>query len=917
MVQARYSFLGWMRRGVATLADGQVDAHGRLKIPLELDVIAEGGAPRMETVRPNATVYGPGDISGIDPSAIVRVVPANGVRDFEANFLCAVEFYDEDFPWRYTPRAAAAQSLAPWLWVVALGDDEFSALAPSVIEVNPAALRTAFPDPATTAAWAHVQVDSAIEGSDVAAARVAMRQLLDANPNSGCSRIMCPRRLAPATHYTAFLVPAFERGRLAGLGSKAAEIEAVEPGQSSWPVATAVHGPLQFPVYHQWQFTTSTEGDFEDLARKLHAVPSTELADDVLLDIQEPGWNTHYRSTKPDRAQPGAISMRTAVSVPGVPSPLAFGGDPADAALAKELRTLLSAGDDDNDDPFVLPPRYGSTYRAAALGEPGATWYEAVNLDPAYRAIAGMGAAAVREQQESFIDRIWDRLRAALESRAATQRWQLSLHASIQLFAKRLAPALALDTSATTDTAELARRESRMFRAIAVAAPMHARVDVAGVPLATTVRAMPYASAFRGGFTKVTRASGPLMRRFATTTAPRVRRVFDFHVPPQVAQSALQAALAGAAQAASGSDFDLKMQRAGLGGGAAVAAAVTALRARLAPAPMQMVVATAAGELIAALQHQLAPRRTIPTRMREVLAIAQPATEEAAERIELPTFDLELPDPMYRTLAQRTELIVPGLGKLPVNGVTMVAPDATFIEAFMLGANHEIMRELIWREVPIPLDATIFRQFWDVRDNPAAIADPQRFRDILPIASWGTTELGAASHRPEAMRGALTVVVMRGDLLRKYPNAEVLVHPAAWVDLPGQPKKVRREAKDVASRPPLFSARIAPDVTLLGFQLDGNDAIGDPSPEARAPGWYFVIKERAGDVHFGLDLKPSANDPSWSALGDIAIGACIDARAASFRALPRYAANADGIAAMLYQRPFSMYVHASRLLHRS
>ncbi|CAN5715248.1 hypothetical protein BH11MYX3_BH11MYX3_14280 [soil metagenome] len=908
MEQARYTFLGWFRRGLVGLADGQVDDTGRLKIPLELDVVAEGRAARSEIVRPNVTTHGPGDVTGVDPSAIIRVVPANGVRDFESNFFCAIEFYDEDFPWRFTPSASNAQALAPWLWVVALADGEWRSPAPSILEVT-AAARVALPDTATTSAWAHVQLDSALADGDVAAARLATRQLLDANPNTGCSRLVCPRRLAPATHYTAFLVPAFERGRLAGLGHAARDIDAVAHDQPAW---TASGGALALPVYHQWEFSTSTVGDFEDLARALKAVPSQDLGGDVLVDIQEPGWNVHHRSATADRPQPGAVALPTAVRVEGSPSPLAFGTDDADAALAEKLRALLSVDAGDDDDPFVQPPRYGSGYRAAALCAPGETWYEQVNLDPAFRAIAGQGAAAVRDRQDAYLDRIWDRLRHAFETLADTRRWQFSLEVSTQLFAKRLAPLLAIAATPTTDAAELSHRDSRMFRALAIAAPMHAKIDIAGATMTTALKTIPFASTLSGGFTKVTRRGGPLMRRLETA-APRIRHLFEPLILVRPPRSALRDALDAVAAVAGQPAFDSAMRQAGLGTGATVATAVAALRERLAPVELTTIVAKPV-ELVTALRAQLEPRRTIPLRMRAQLQLAPPPTDEAAQRIDLPTFDVELPDPMYATLAQRPELLVPALDKLPQNSATMLEPDPRFIDAFMLGANHEITRELLWREVPIPLDTTIFRQFWDVRDNPSAAAEPQAFRDIVPITGWGATGLGAAEHRPPSMRGALTVVVIRGELFRKYPHAEVFMQPAAWVDIAG--RRVRREAKTAAVQPPLFSARIAPDITLVGFQLAAADAIGDSDPAVSKPGWYFVLKERAGDVHFGLDLKPSASDPSWAGLTDVPVGGCVDPRTASFRALPRSGATADQIAAMLYQRPFTMFVHASRLLHR-
>ena len=51
-------------------------------------------------------LVGPGDIVGINRRAVVRTEPRNGVTDFEPNYLAFIEFYDEDFPWRYTPARA-------------------------------------------------------------------------------------------------------------------------------------------------------------------------------------------------------------------------------------------------------------------------------------------------------------------------------------------------------------------------------------------------------------------------------------------------------------------------------------------------------------------------------------------------------------------------------------------------------------------------------------------------------------------------------------------------------------------------------------------------------------------------------------------------------------------------------------------
>jgi hypothetical protein len=36
---------------------------------------------------------------------VVRTEPLNGITNFEPNYLALIEFYDEEFTWRYTPAA--------------------------------------------------------------------------------------------------------------------------------------------------------------------------------------------------------------------------------------------------------------------------------------------------------------------------------------------------------------------------------------------------------------------------------------------------------------------------------------------------------------------------------------------------------------------------------------------------------------------------------------------------------------------------------------------------------------------------------------------------------------------------------------------------------------------------------------------
>ena len=212
--------------------------------------------------------------------------------DAESNLFPALELHQADFPWRYTPaRANARERLRPWLVLVVLADDEIEGRRPPgkdgslpAIQASPATL----PDLAQSWAWAHVQVSGLAEGANAeTAAAVAERE-----PERVTARLLCPRRLLPRTAYTAFVVPAFERGRRAGLNEEMDEtLDALVP---AW---TAGGGPVWLPVYYEWRFQTGVAGDFEYLVRQL--VP-TEPAKErplrlPLLSVQRESCGHHLR----------------------------------------------------------------------------------------------------------------------------------------------------------------------------------------------------------------------------------------------------------------------------------------------------------------------------------------------------------------------------------------------------------------------------------------------------------------------------------------------------------------------------------------------------------------------------------------------------------------------------------------------
>src|SRR5580765_578537 len=114
---ATYSFLPWLRQGLAnniTTADSDTSVKLRSSIPVRLTVSPtklDGKPGADEFVQQKVELYGPGDIVGIDAKAIVKTEPRNWITNFEPNYLPFIEFYEEDFPWRYTPARHDEQRL--------------------------------------------------------------------------------------------------------------------------------------------------------------------------------------------------------------------------------------------------------------------------------------------------------------------------------------------------------------------------------------------------------------------------------------------------------------------------------------------------------------------------------------------------------------------------------------------------------------------------------------------------------------------------------------------------------------------------------------------------------------------------------------------------------------------------------------
>ncbi len=266
------------------------------------------------------------------------------------------------------------------------------------------------------------------------------------------------------------------------------------------------------------------------------------------------------------------------------------------------------------------------------------------------------------------------------------------------------------------------------------------------------------------------------------------------------------------------------------------------------------------------------------------------ATSQVDRIMAYPTF----PVAAYEYLARydRTRFC-PGVDEIPPDSVTLLETNPRFIASFMVGLNHETNRELLWRGYPTDSRGTPFRHFWSRLDGRA---------DIEPIHGW---RLGDLAHQTTDPKGNL-VLLLRGDLLRRYPNTIVLAMRSTPAGRPS------REPADLVH--PIFAGRFDPDVSFFGFPLQDTDLeAGD--------GYFFALMEPVTEPRFGLDETAAKAVPgprSWSDVGwgdtGIEPGGHLGAPAMAALSLPPAPTAADSVAEALFQRPFALYVHAKHLV---
>jgi hypothetical protein len=209
----------------------------------------------------------------------------------------------------------------------------------------------------------------------------------------------------------------------------------------------------------------------------------------------------------------------------------------------------------------------------------------------------------------------------------------------------------------------------------------------------------------------------------------------------------------------------------------------------------------------------------------------------------------DLSEPTYQALAAIShDWLLPGIDTLPADTTTLVESNRTFISGFLVGMNHELARELLWREYPTDQRGTYCRQFWAHRNT----GDPTDQTDLQHrLHEAPNLTLEQLGEKPRQAASPL-VLVVKGELVRRYPGMLVT---AAKTKQSG-PIRTLDPATEIQ---PDFMARLEPDVLLVGFETLSADevwSLGDNADTA----WWFFFAEHFTEPRFGLD-QPAAGDP--------------------------------------------------------
>jgi hypothetical protein len=795
-------------------------ADGRLQGSTDVNLADVANPAVTKIAKAKYELFGPGDVQRLAAGAITRRFPAPNASDAEVTKLALVEFAATDLPWRYTPEVAAGGQLRPWIvLVVGQRAPDDIVLRPDgrvslglVAQINHMLSRSA--------QWAHLQQ---VAGHD-AIARVI------APPHAGPGGT--PGYLEQ-TDYVACVVPAFTR-----------------TGADSWNGSA----PVTVDLYDWWTFRTGPQGDFHELAAKLH---KAKLA---------AGKKPFGRAEVMYRSRTTPAKVTTLATAGALRLPAGAGPDPADAppsaGIAPEVGALSLRIVTSDGRAVITAPRYDEAFTDANAGpNPIADgWIDQLRTDPRLRGAAGLGAWNAIEWQDKIADAAAakagdlgiarDRINhVAFGVEASRSLWRRRLPADPVERLAVLTPALGrLVTTAGTSAANvIAGRTPDLTRALLSSAARRALRPGPARAALTANGAAPFGDVLIAANNCVQSRDPAEIRETDHGVSRSIKRlVFDAARGDEPLAEAIMQALGdnpGAAKLAAALR-SLAPDESGRSNREAVDRFLATREFRNGDRsplewpgwmnehgyrePCKPVDLTRLSTVVTAA---IDPTVARPPAVERVLSTLPGITHIGPVEIE-PELDL----PLWSFLSDRApDWMLPGAGDLVDGDVVGLSTNPVFVESLLVGANSQTTAELRWRNVPLVTRCSPLRKFWQRKANDF---------DIVSIKTWpGAEPLGSVALAFQG-RTAEAVVAFRTSLFRRYPATVVYMYPAATADW--TPPNATNDLTDKRVLP-TFTGTIGADITFFGFPL---------SPSALGTHWVVLEEPPAGHRFYQKPVSP-------------------------------------------------------------
>lgn len=200
--------------------------------------------------------------------------------------------------------------------------------------------------------------------------------------------------------------------------------------------------------------------------------------------------------------------------------------------------------------------------------------------------------------------------------------------------------------------------------------------------------------------------------------------------------------------------------------------------------------------------------------------------------------------PLYQRLANYDRrAFLPGVDDIPDDLILLLKTNARFIDSFMVGANVEMNRELLWRAYPTDQRGTPFHRFWQRFDGK---------EDIEDIHLWNREPLGKRTNPGRTDGNEFLVLLVRGQLLKRYPNTHVYAWKKGRDETLNRDNVLRKNKDGVPPsnsdiKEPAFAGTLGNDIVFFGFDIQPT--------QSGAGEWCFVLEEPMTEPRFGFDIE--------------------------------------------------------------